>query len=259
MTKISIITINYNNLEGLKRTVDSVIHQTWKEFEYIIIDGDSTDGSKEYMESQNQYFDYWLSEKDSGIYNAMNKGIQMANGDYLLFLNSGDELHDSKVLEQNHGFLKEMDFVYFNLNFVERTRSWVGKYPDKLSFSHFVRDTLPHPATFIKRKLFKTFGLYDEKLKVVSDWKFFVESICKYNCSYIKIDQILSTFYLDGISSDPQNKELINKERRQVLESGFTAYIEDTERLFEYNQTISRLRKSRKIKLLVKLGLVNKF
>ena len=87
-TRVSIITINYNNLEGLKRTVESVVNQIWQEFEYIIIDGGSTDGSAEYIENQKENFDYWVSEKDAGIYNAMNKGIKVATGEYLLFLNT---------------------------------------------------------------------------------------------------------------------------------------------------------------------------
>ena len=119
MLKLSIITINYNNLEGLKRTVESVVNQTWHEFEYIIIDGASNDGSAAYIESQSHHFDYWESEKDSGIYNAMNKGIKVATGEYLLFLNSGDHLFNDSVLEQNHQYLKIYDLVYFDLQIVE--------------------------------------------------------------------------------------------------------------------------------------------
>ena len=109
--KLSIITINYNNQSGLQRTVESIVNQTWKEFEYIVIDGGSTDGSAAYLESQNKIFDYWVSEKDLGIYNAMNKGIKAATGHYLLFLNSGDELLNDKVLAQNHHNLENKDLV----------------------------------------------------------------------------------------------------------------------------------------------------
>ena len=78
--KLSIVTINYNNLEGLIKTMESVVNQTWKEFEFIVIDGGSTDGSAAYIESQSGNIDYWVSEKDAGIYNAMNKGIARATG-----------------------------------------------------------------------------------------------------------------------------------------------------------------------------------
>lgn len=264
--KISIITINYNNIEGLKRTMESVVNQTWQEFEHIVIDGGSTDGSATFIESQSEYIDYWVSEPDKGIYNGMNKGIAKATGEYLLFLNSGDHLFSDKVLEQNHKFLVEKDLIYFNLNFVDKTNSWIGKYPERLSFSHFIHDTLPHPATFIKKKLFKTVGFYDEGFEMVSDWKFFVESICKFNFSYIRIDETLSTFYLDGLSSSSQNKELIFRERQQILKSIFPAYMQDIIELNELREmtsrlesTISNLKSSKKIKILIKLGLLNKF
>ncbi len=88
--KLSIITVNLNNKDGLQKTIDSVISQTFKDFEWIVIDGGSTDGSKELIEKYSDYISYWVSEPDKGIYNAMNKGIKVAKGDYLEFLNSGD-------------------------------------------------------------------------------------------------------------------------------------------------------------------------
>lgn len=257
--KISIITINYNNLEGLKRTVESVMNQTWQEFEYIVIDGGSTDGSAAYIESQSEHLDYWVSEPDEGIYNAMNKGIAKAAGEYLLFLNSGDELFSCVVLEQNNKFLTLHDIVYFNLNVADDKITFIKKYPDQLPFSYFVKDTLPHPATFIKKTIFEKIGLYDENLKIVSDWKFFIESICKFNYSYFRIDETLSTFYLDGLSSDFKNKDAIYEERKKVLKSNFQAFLQDSDELVELKTIISNLRKSKKIKILVKLGLLNKF
>jgi len=98
--KLSIITVNLNNKSGLQKTIDSVISQTYKDFEWIIIDGGSTDGSKELIEQYSQYITYWISEPDKGIYNAMNKGIVQAKGEYLQFLNSGDALYDKYVLDK---------------------------------------------------------------------------------------------------------------------------------------------------------------
>jgi glycosyltransferase involved in cell wall biosynthesis len=96
--KLSIITINYNNKAGLQKTIDSVICQTWKDYEWIIIDGGSTDGSKELIEQYQQHFAYWCSEPDKGVYNAMNKGVEHAHGMYVSFMNSGDVFHDGDVL-----------------------------------------------------------------------------------------------------------------------------------------------------------------
>lgn len=263
---ISIITINFNNLAGLKKTIDSVIGQTWKEFEYIVIDGGSTDGSAAYIESQSKNIDYWVSEPDTGIYNAMNKGIKVAKGEYLLFLNSGDHFYENTVLEKNYRFIYDYDLIYFNIKVISGKTEFIKNSPDYLVFSYFINDTLPHQATFIKAVLFEKAGYYDESLKIVSDWKFFVDSICKFNASYLKVENILATHYLDGISAIPENWPIILEERNQVLETCFNVFIDDGRHLLEYRNKlaelgtlISNLRNSRKIGLLVKLGLINKF
>lgn len=255
MPKLSIITINYNNLEGLKKTVDSVVNQTWQEFEYIVIDGGSTDGSALYIESQSKHIDYWVSEPDKGIYNAMNKGIAKATGEYLLFLNSGDHFYKCDVLEKDHHFLEGKEIIYFNLNFVDKTKSWVCKYPEELSFSHFIKDTLPHPATFIKLTLFTKIGLYDESLKIVSDWKFFIQALFKFNCDYKRVNEVLSVYYLDGISSAIESQEIVFQERNLIFQSDFKGFMGDMNQLL----ALKNLRTSKKNKLLVKLGLINRF
>jgi glycosyltransferase involved in cell wall biosynthesis len=259
MHKISVITINYNNLEGLKRTVESVTSQTWQEFEYIVIDGGSTDGSATYIESQSNNIDNWVSEPDKGVYNAMNKGILMATGDYLLFLNSGDHFYNDMVLEDNHSHIEEHDLIYFNIELAEAKTSKIVSYPQKLTFSDFYLGTLCHQSTFMRKTLFDKLGLYDENLKFVSDWKFFILALFNYNCSYLKVDAILTTYYLDGISADLANQKMLHDERQQVLNSDYKGHIEDVKQLLELKTIVSNFRKSRKIRLLVKLGLLNKF
>ena len=257
--KLSIITINYNNLAGLKKTVESVVNQTWQEFEYIVIDGGSTDGSSEYLESQTDKITYWISKPDSGIYNAMNKGILKASGEYLLFLNSGDHFFSTNILTENHHHLKNFDLIYFNLEFVDTLGFRIISYPKKLNFSFFYTNTLCHQSTFIKKNLFETVGLYDENYRFVSDWKFFIEVLFKYNCSYLKIGSILTTYHLDGISSHLTNQKILYDERQKVLYSEFNGYINDMNELLKLRTIISNLRKSKKIGLLVKLGLLRKF
>lgn len=216
---VSIITINRNNLVGLQRTIASVLGQTWKEFEYIVIDGDSSDGSAEFIRTKDSLIDKWISEPDTGIYNAMNKGIKMASGEYLLFLNSGDELYSSNILEQNKDDIKEVDLVYFNIQMISDDKAYIHKYPDKLNFEFFQRSALGHPVTFIKKTLFDDIGYYDESLKIVSDWKFFITAVVYKKCSYKKIDRVFSKFYKDGISSI--YKDLCDEERALVLEEEF--------------------------------------
>jgi glycosyltransferase involved in cell wall biosynthesis len=225
--KISIITINYNNLEGLRRTVESVINQTWQEFEYIVIDGASNDGSADYVESQSENIDYWVSEPDSGIYQAMNKGIAKATGEYLLFLNSGDHFNTTTILAENHHHLKDFDLIYFDIIHIGSTFSKVVSYPGKLVFSDLVFDTLPHQSTFIKKSMFDDFGLYDESLKIVADWKFFILAIFKYHCSYYKVNTPLVVFYLDGLSYTIDYSE----ESNRMLQSNFPAFYEDYQEL----------------------------
>jgi glycosyltransferase involved in cell wall biosynthesis len=274
MRKLSIITINYNNLDGLQRTVESVVNQTWQELEYIVIDGGSKDGSAEYIESQSEHIDYWVSEPDKGIYNAMNKGIVKATGEYLFFLNSGDHFFSNTVLEENYDKIADYDLIYFNIVNLREKNSYTITYPEHLSFSFFYLGTLCHQSTFIKKELFDQLGLYDENLKLVSDWKFFILALFKFNCTYLKVNTIISTFYLDGISTDLMNKELLNKEREQVLNADFKGYVEavkeflisdfktlnnDLKELNELRKIVYNLRKSKKINWLVQLGLLNKF
>jgi glycosyltransferase involved in cell wall biosynthesis len=257
--KISIITVNYNNLEGLQKTIESISSQTWQEFEHIIIDGGSTDGSVAYIESNAQLFKYWVSEPDKGVYYAMNKGIAKASGEYLLFLNSGDHFYNHKVLEQNHQEINDAAIIYFNLQVVAGHKVFIKEYPDLLSFSYFVKDTLPHPATFIAKSAFEKTNFYKEDFKILSDWKFFIDSICKYNMSYKKINNTLSTFYIGGMSSDPSNRDIKQDERQQVLQEEYPAYLQDLDDVIVYKDIVSNFRKSRIIKFLIKLGLLNQF
>ena len=229
--KTTIITINYNNLEGLKKTIDSVVNQTWKEFEYIVIDGGSTDGSVAYIENQSDIIDYWVSEPDNGIYNAMNKGIKVASGEYLLFLNSGDHLFDTEILSKCNSYLDLHDLVTFNIQMIEDKKERIVCYPDKFRFSNLFDNGLCHQSTFIKNTLFNTIGLYDENLRFVSDWKFFILALFKYQSSYLKVNETLTTYYLDGISSDFANRAILVKEKKQVLEEYFSPYVLDYEEL----------------------------
>ena len=212
--KLSIITINYNNKSGLQKTIDSVTCQTWHDFEWIVIDGGSTDGSKELIEQYQRFFAYWCSEPDKGVYNAMNKGIEKAKGEYLLFLNSGDCLHEITVLETVLSNTMEDDILYGSLNFVSSTGHKIIHYPEKLSLHYFFCYSIGHPSSFIRTSLLKKCG-YREDLKIVSDWCKFIEWF-REGKSFRRIQVVVSDFDTTGLSSS--NETLIGQERTLVLE-----------------------------------------
>ena len=228
--KISIITVNYNNKKGLERTLQSVVGQTFTDYEHIVIDAGSTEGSKEIIEQNAQLFSYWVSEKDAGVYNGMNKGIAKAKGEYCFFLNSGDWLVNEHVLANIDNYLSsDFDIIYGNLIKINpATRKETEcKYPEKLTFNHFYIHTLPHQGSFIKTSLFSEIGMYDEEYRITADWAFFILAICKFNKSYKYVDIAISYFILDGIGSIESNWENVKSERKHFLEKHFNIFTVD--------------------------------
>lgn len=241
---ISIITINFNDVEGLKKTMTSVFDQTFSNIEYIVIDGASTDGSKEYIETQQDSLAYWVSEPDTGIYNAMNKGIDKATGEYLLFLNSGDFLYKNEIIDTISKKLGGGNDLYYGDLLMDYNGSHKeSKYPNKLSFSYFYhRGHLPHPATFIKRSLFKRVYKFKEDFKIVSDYDFLVCAVCKHNASYQHLDTIITVYDTNGLSGNPQYRELLLKEKELSLRANFPLFMNDTKQLIHYENLMNTYR-----------------
>lgn len=224
--KLSIITVNLNNRDGFKKTAESIISQTFKDYEWIVIDGGSTDGSKELIEKYANHITYWVSEPDKGIYNAMNKGIKVAKGDYLQFLNSGDIFINNHSLNSVHIERYDQDIVFattviFNGKMLKR----INIQNDYLTCYQLTKSTISHPSAFIKRDLFDRYGLYDESLKIVSDWKFFFNAIIINKCSKKFVNQEIILFDTNGISSS--NGELRRKEREMVYNLYLPEYVRD--------------------------------
>jgi glycosyltransferase involved in cell wall biosynthesis len=237
----------------------SVLEQSYSNIEYIVIDGGSTDGSKAYIEGCEHYLNYWISEPDEGIYNAMNKGIDQATGDYVLFMNGGDILSGNQIIEQSLPKFLNYDLVCFDINVIGLKEPFVKRCPDRLSFYFMFTDTLPHQSTFVKRTCFELIGKYDEELTIVSDWKFFLLATGKYDMSYRHVDMVLSTYYLDGISAQKANRPKLLKERQLVLEKEFPFFVNDMNDLKSLKAKVKNLRDSKKINVLIKLGLINTF
>jgi glycosyltransferase involved in cell wall biosynthesis len=228
MAKISIITINYNDKKGLEKTIKSVFNQTFRDFEFIVIDGGSTDGGKEILEQNSDKIDYWVSESDNGIFNAMNKGIKVAIGEFLIFMNSGDTFFNEKVLEQmEKDLIDDYDIYYGDYYRVNNNSTKKRTFPEKLSFSFFYSRSLSHQSTFIRRKLFFDIFLYNEEYKIASDWEFFIYAICKKNVPYKYINLPISKFDFTGISSIAKYKNLAKEERIQSINKYFPLFADD--------------------------------
>ncbi|MFD0864099.1 glycosyltransferase family 2 protein [Sungkyunkwania multivorans] len=228
---ISVITINYNNRVGLARTMTSVLDQKVADYEYIVVDGGSDDGSKELIESHADRLAAWVSESDTGIYNAMNKGIALSKGGYLLFLNSGDALADENILANIEQELVDKDIYYGDLLLDFDDQKEVDIYPNRLTFSFLYNKSLPHPASFIKRDLFDRVFYYNEKRRLVSDWEFFMCAICKHHATYKHLGVTISEFDPSGLSSSPENNKLMATERLSVMKDHFSAFIDDINEL----------------------------
>ena len=212
--KLSIITVNLNNRDGLKRTIDSVVSQTFTDYEWIVIDGGSSDGSRELIEQYSDHFAYWCSEPDKGIYNAMNKGIAHAKGEWLQFLNSGDWLFDSGTLERVFTQTFSEEILYGD--FIEYNNGKYGRYylPNKISLHYLQYRDINHQSMFINSsKIDKMY--YDESIKIVADWHMFISLALK-GYSFRHLD--FPIVYYDGTGISNINHELATTERASVWE-----------------------------------------
>lgn len=257
---LSIITINRNNAAGLEKTMLSVLSQTRKDIEYVVVDGASTDESQNIIRQLAQVFGdrlKWVSEPDTGIYNAMNKGIRMASGEYIQILNSGDCLTAEDVTER---MLQELakkgkpSILYGNM---------VKCFPDgrkvtdkcfagqDITMLGMYTGTLNHDSAYIRKDLFDRYGYYDESLKVVSDWKWYTQAIVfgEEKPGYVDIDVTL--FDMSGISESEGGREIIKQERKGVLRNILpSAIIKD---YAAYSSDIYAMRRIRRHPLAFKL------
>ncbi len=255
--KFSIITINYNNLTGLCKTVESVLAQTYRGFEYIIIDGASTDGSHEYLntiqtdhsQADNRLANlHIVSEPDMGIYNAMNKGIRLAHGEYLLFLNSGDCLVEKDTIEQlsQQPIMTDIayGYQYDDIN-GERVQEQCIDVP-YITFDTLRNAHIPHQSTLIRREALLRLEGYDEQYKIISDWAFVMRGLFKNDLTIARIPQYIAVYDTSGISSNV-NKSFQWKERADFLHKEFPFFMPDYERWDRLNSNgymklIQRLR-----------------
>lgn len=222
MFTLTVITINYNNNRGLRKTMESVRSQTYKGFEYIIVDGGSTDGSVDYINENLDIVAFWLSERDKGIYHAMNKGIRQSGGEYLLFLNSGDVFANESVLKEILPLLKA-DIVYGDLVTVSKNEKRKNhKSFTNANVENLMVSTIWHPCSFICKNLFNAHGLYNEEFKLAGDYEFFIRVIIKYDASTYYCGKVIAEFDIEGVSNKAENVKLMDRERELSWELNFS-------------------------------------
>lgn len=261
--KLSVVTINYNNAGGLQKTIDSVANQTYKEFEHIIVDGNSHDESVHII----QEYDYaqrisnqphpiirWTSEPDKGIYNAMNKGIRMSQGEYVLMLNSGDSLVDEHVMERIISELDGTDIVQGNM-IEEHDGKKIqnkGYGRSEITMNDVMQGMFMHQASFCRRDLFERYGYFDDSYAIVADKKFFINCLGFHDASFKYIDFDVADFDVNGISSATEGSwhEKHEEEYKRLIDEMFSprlkAYLEEKDEL-------ERLKKRKWLWSIVKL------
>lgn len=242
--KLSIVTINYNNLSGLQKTIDSVLQQSFKDYEWIIIDGGSSDGSEDVIKTYQSHFSFWCSEPDNGIYNAINKGLSHTTGEYVQFLNSGDWLFDSSSLEKVFAQIDgKYDIYYGDMVQVNGDGKYNPiTYPDELGFLFFPYNNICHQATFYRRNLFAN-NLYDESFSIVSDWAMNIKLLF-IGSTFKHINQYIVYYDNRGRSSAADLKHHI--ERTEAFEKYVPQQVKIDLANYEKNYYFSRHRKSTK-------------
>jgi glycosyltransferase involved in cell wall biosynthesis len=246
---ITIITVSYNAQKTIRETIESVIYQTYKEIEYIIIDGASTDQTLDIISEYKDHISKIISEPDKGIYNAINKGIMHANGKYIGILNADDVLESSDVIGKIVAFLEinDSDLIFSNLNIVNRynTGKIIRKYRIKNLSVNLLRIGImpPHPTVFIKRSIYNSLGEkpYKENYKIAADFELVARLLTQYGINFNYLQLLSVRMKNGGLSSQSlKHKIILNREIiKSCLENGiytnwFILFLKLPIRLFEY-------------------------
>lgn len=215
--KFSVITVCFNAAKTIEKAIMSVLNQDYENLEYIIIDGNSTDGTQHIIEKYTSKIDKWISEPDRGIYDAMNKGIRLATGDILSFLNADDWYEDNIISKINQYFMQEeTDMVagseYFILN--EKPVAIINSKYDL--DRPYLTNTCNQPSLFVKKKVFDMIGNFNTDLKYAADYEFVVRA-WKRKLTLLTINDICTNFRADGVSNN-EALYLSRKESHEVAQ-----------------------------------------
>ena len=198
--KVSIITVTYNGVKTIEQTIQSVLRQTYKNIEYILIDGLSTDGTQQIIEQYIDNIDYFVSEKDEGLYYAMNKGLKRATGDIIGIINCDDWLVEDAVASVVDYFERhDVDLTYGNIVCVTEQGEEKLLIPDSLD-KIWYRMVVPHPSVFIKKEIYERFGCFNTKYKLSSDYELMLRLYNK-GIHFGYINEKITYFRMGGLST----------------------------------------------------------
>lgn len=224
--KISVITVCLNEEQRINETICSIVNQEYHDFEWIVIDGGSTDGTLKILDQYRSRITKLISEQDQGVYDAMNKGIKIAQGEYCLFMNGGDKLYNRKSLYNFKNMEKKADINYGGIIEVHQGGKVYEKlpYPVRCYKYYLYRRCLPHQSSFIKRSLFQQYGLYNTDYKVNADWEFFSRVIVGKDVTVNFLQPIISVFYFDGLSSQTKGSQAMDQEVMRIRKKYYSIF-----------------------------------
>jgi glycosyltransferase involved in cell wall biosynthesis len=229
MPTISVITVIYNGKSYLEKTIISVASQTYPKVEYIIIDGGSSDGTIDIIKKYSNNINYWISEPDNGIYDAMNKGVQAATGSWILFLNAGDTFFDDNTIEKFNSFLSKNShntpaLIFGDVMLIYPNGSEEKRHL-KNSNTFLIRNMICHQCIFYSDTLFKQVGLFNLNYKLAADFEHFTRIRWK-KFKITKINTVISKYGLDGVSASRESIKQIWKERIRIFkEASYMPFI----------------------------------
>lgn len=241
MSLVSIITINFNNSSGLEKTIRSIHLQNFVDYEYIVIDGGSTDESVDIIKKHQNFLDFWISEPDKGVYDAMNKGLEMVKGEYVYFLNSGDTFYRDNVLSKISDIIQreQPDILYGRINDINEVTG-ISQIRDQsgLNKIDLFKKMVCHQAIFCKRHLFDN-NAFDLSLKIKADYAWLLNALNK-NPKIHTTDVVIANYLLGGLS-DQQYDTYSVKEIPAVRNKFYSDQEQKFLRRYVFNPKFERL------------------
>lgn len=218
----SVVTVCRNEAMNIRVTCESILSQRYRDFEWIVIDGASTDGTLEILQEYDQQVDCLISEPDTGIYNAMNKGAALATGEYLIFMNGGDSFASVDALEYASEVPRAQ--VLYGDVYLGDLNGSMESYPDVIQPGYMLRNMIPHQATFYQRTLFEAMGGYDESFEIAADYDLYARLFEVESVSHQHISHPLAVFDRGGISNNKQFRGLRKRENHRIRKQYFARY-----------------------------------